>query len=409
MEGSLHLEQYSQFVDKVLINEIYLRASSLNGIRVAHINTTAEGGGVAEILQSLIPIMQELGLNHTWEVIRLSDSSQKFMARLLDLLQGGELGVLPQEEQDAHIEELSHSLKPLREIQADVYVVHDFQLAPLAKLSHHIRPAIWFCHVDTANPNPESEKYIRQFLDAYDLYAFNSATSILKGLPQEDVQVISLGINPFSSKNMPLPQSEGLELLTQCKIDVTRPLITQVSRFGKWKNPWQAIDAYRLIKLQIPSVQLALVGAMQALDDVKSAEVLAGLKCYAEGDPDIYLLHDSTLIGEKEVNAFQSFSSVIFQRSSREGFGLTVTEAMWKKQPVVGTSATGLCRQIVHGQNGYIADETEKCANYAIKLIQNRELSHKLGKQAHVFVKNNFLVPMMILDYLKAISKVAKR
>ena len=184
------------------------------------------------------------------------------------------------------------------------------------------------------------------------------------------------------------------------------PLISQISRFGKWKNPWQVIDAYRLVKRQVPSVQLALVGAMQAAEDIRASTILAELENYAEGDSDIHLLSDPNLIGQKEVNAFQSHSTVIFQRSRREGFGLTVTEAMWKKQAVVGTSATGLRQQIVHGHNGYIADETEMCAEYAVQLIHNSDLSHQLGEQAHAYVRSNFLLPMMLLDFLKALSKV---
>ena len=405
MKSSPQLERYSHFVDRALIDEIYSLASSLAGIHVAHLNTTPKGGGVAEILEPLVSIMQELGIKHSWKVVRLTDSSKKFMFRLWDLLQG-DSGLLPREEQELHTEELSRSLKSLGEITADAYIVHDFQLAPLGKISHFIRPAIWFCHIDTANPNPESEIYLKQYLDAYDLYAFNTPYSVLKWLPQEKVKVINLGIDPFKSKNMLLPKSEGIDLLTRCGIDTTRPLISQVSRFDRWKNPWQAIDAYRLVKREMPSVQLALVGAIESLEDIRATEILADVRNYAEGDPDIHLLHDANLIGQKEVNAFQSCSNVIFQRSSREGFGLTVTEAMWKKQPVVGTSATGPRHQITHGRNGYIVDETEKCAEYTLELIQNSDLFRELGEQAHMHVRNNYLVPVMIRDFLEAISKV---
>ncbi len=194
-------------------------------------------------------------------------------------------------------------------------------------------------------------------------------------------------------------------MLAQCAIDTTRPLITQVSRFGNWKNPWQVIDVYHLVKQVMPSVQVALVGAMEAADDINALEILKDIQAKAGADPDIHLLYDPAVIKHPEVNTFQRYSSVILQRSIREGFGLTVTEAMWKYQPVVGTSVTGLRAQIIDGQNGYIADETEECAERTLKLIQDRELWRKLGKQAHKRVKDHYLFPMMVLQYLDALKK----
>ena len=217
--------------------------------------------------------------------------------------------------------------------------------------------------------------------------------------------MITPTIDPFSEKNRYLTPAKGLKLLKDCGIDTTRPLITQVSRFGSWKNPWQVIDVYRLVKQELPSVQVALVGAMEAADDIKAMEILTDIQGKAGNDPDIHLLYDPTVIRHPQVNAFQRYSSVILQRSIREGFGLTVTEAMWKYQPVVGTSVTGLRAQIIDGRNGYIADDTEGCARDTLKLIQERELWRKLGKQAHERVKNNYLFPTMVLEYLGALTK----
>ena len=194
-------------------------------------------------------------------------------------------------------------------------------------------------------------------------------------------------------------------MLAQCGIDTTRPLITQVSRFGNWKNPWQVTDVYRLVKQEIPSVQVALVGAMEAADDIKAMEILKDVQGRAGADPDIHLLYDPDVIKHPEVNSFQRYSSVILQRSTREGFGLTVTEAMWKHQPVVGTSVTGLREQIIDGQNGYIADDTETCAKHTLQLIQDRDVWRKLGKQAYERVKDNYLFPTMVLQYLGALMK----
>lgn len=407
MHRSPQLEQYRDLVGDDLLTRVYDAAGPLAGLHVMHFNTTAQGGGVAELLHSLIPLMQELGIPHGWKVIPLDAGSTRFTAYLADLLQGIEHGDVAEEDQKRLIDTLRHLpiMQHKEEEQADIYFVHDFQLAPLAAIFPWIRPAIWMCHVDTAHPDPRGKAYIEQFLNAYNVCVFDTPLSVFHGLPPGKGQVITPTIDPFSDKNCYITPEEGLQMLARCGIDTSRPLITQVSRFGDWKNPWQVIDVYRLVKRQIPSVQVALVGAMEAADDVKAMEILKDVQQKAGNDPDIHLLADPAVITHPVVNAFQRYSSVILQRSTREGFGLTVTEAMWKYQPVVGTSVTGLRSQISDGQNGYIADDTDTCAQRTIKLIQDRALWQKLGKAAHEHVKSNYLLPMMTLEYLDALTK----
>jgi len=407
MRRSPRLDRYRRFVGEELLSHIYDVAASLAGLHILHYNTTAKGGGVAELLNSLLPVMEELGIKHTWKVIPLDEASDRFTAHIVDLLQGIEHGDIPEEDQRLFLDKLRQTpvLRSAKENQADLYFIHDFQLAPLAKLFPWMRPAIWMCHVDTANPDPHGKAYIEQFLDAYSLCVFNTPISVLRDLPPGKTHVITPTIDPFSEKNRYLTPERGLKLLARCGIDTTRPLITQVSRFGNWKNPWQVIDIYRLVKQQLPSVQAALVGAMEASDDVLAMEVLKDVQAKAGGDPDIHLLYDPAVIKHPAVNAFQRYSSVILQRSIREGFGLTVTEAMWKYQPVVGTSATGLRTQIIDGRNGYIADDPETAAQDTLKLIKDRALWRRLGKQAHIRVKDNYLLPMMIAEYLDALIK----
>ncbi len=407
MKRSPRLDRYERLVGSDLLSRIYHAAESLAGSHVLHINTTARGGGVAELLQALNPLMEELGIEQTRKVIKLDEASNLFTARLADLLQGIEQGDLPAEDQRVFLDKLrlTPAMRHAEENQADVYFVHDFQLAPLVQLFPWMRPALWMCHVDTANPDPHAKAYIEQFLDAYSVCVFNSQQSVFKDLPSEKVQVIMPTIDPFSEKNRFLTPAKGMRALAKCGIDVARPLITQVSRFSNWKNPRQVIDVYHLVKQQLPSVQIALVGAMEAADDVKALEILKDLQGYAGNDPDIHLLSDPALITHTEVNAFQRYSSVILQRSIREGFGLTVTEAMWKYQPVVGTSVTGLRLQIIDGRNGYLVDDTETCAKVALRLIYDRDLWRKLGKRAHTLIKNNYLLPVMTLEYLDALKK----
>jgi len=407
MKRSPQLDRYKRCVGEAILSQIYHAAESLAGLHVLHVNTTAHGGGVAELLQALIPVMDELGILHTRKIVPLDDASNRFTTRLVDLLQNIAQGDLPEKEKRIFLDKLSHTpaMNHTADTQADVYFIHDFQLVPLATFFPWMRPAIWMCHVDTAHPNPNAKAYIKQFLDAYTVCVFNSQPSVFPDLPSEKTWVITPTIDPFSEKNRILTQTKGMNALQRCGIDTARPLITQVSRFGNWKNPWQVVDIYRRVKQQLPSVQVALVGAMEAADDINAMEILHDLQQYANGDPDIHLLYDPKQIKHPEVNAFQRYSSVILQRSTREGFGLTVTEAMWKYQPVVGTSATGLRAQILDGRNGYIADDTETSAKHTLKLIQDRDLWRKLGKQAHERVKNNYLLTMMVLEYLGALAR----
>src|SRR6266566_1556880 len=407
MRRSARLDRYKSFVGEDLLSEIYHIAESLAGLHILHVNTTAQGGGVAELLHALIPPMEELGIRHTWKVIPLDDASNQFTAHVVDLLQGIEHGDISEEDKRVFLDKLRVTpvLRRAEENQADIYFIHDFQLAPLAKIFPWMRPAIWMCHVDTASPDPNGKAYIEQFLDVYSVYVFNTPLSVFKDLPPQKTYVITPTIDPFSEKNRFLTPERGMQILARCGIDTTRPLITQVSRFGNWKNPWQVIDVYRLVKQQLPSVQVALVGAMEASDDIKAKEILKDLQGRAGNDQDIHLLSDPALVTHTVVNAFQRYSSVILQRSTREGFGLTVTEAMWKYQPVVGTSVTGLREQITDGHNGYLVDDTETCAKVTLRLIEDRDLWRELGEHAHNHVKDHYLLPAMVLQYCEALKK----
>ena len=407
MKRSPQLDQYKDLVGENVLVQIYRAAESLAGLHVLHINTTAEGGGVAELLHSLLPLMEELGIPHRWKVIPLDEDSNLFAAHLADLLQGIEHGCIPEADRRVFLEKLRRTPEMQRadQNQADIYFIHDFQLAPLATLFSWMRPALWMCHVDTANPDPDGKAYIDQFLGAYNVCVFDTLPSIFKNLPEDRTHVITPTIDPFSEKNSFISATEGLEMLARCGIDTMRPLITQVSRFSNWKNPGQVIDVYRQVKQELPSVQVALIGAMEAADDIKAMETLKDIQEKAGADPDIHLLYDPDVITHSVVNAFQRYSSVILQRSIREGFGLTVTEAMWKYQPVVGTSVTGLRAQIIDGQNGYLADSTEACAQCTLKLLLDRDLWRQLGKQAHEHVRKHYLFPTMVLQYLEALRK----
>ncbi len=245
MGRSLRLDRYKDLVDASLIDQIYEVARSLAGLRVLHINTTAQGGGVAEILHELIPQMQELGIEHEWKVIQLDDASGYFTARLADMMQGYDTGAFPEAEKQVFLEKLGHALRDEQDYQAYLYFIHDFQLVPLAEFFPWMRPAIWFSHVDTAHPNPSAQQYIEQFLDPYAIVGFNSQASVFTNLPPEKVQVVTLGIDPFRIKNRFLPKA--------CNVFNYDPSLLEefVSWFGQdlEENDKRVREARKLLKV----------------------------------------------------------------------------------------------------------------------------------------------------------------
>ncbi len=215
------------------------------------------------------------------------------------------------------------------------------------------------------------------------------------------VLIFPPAIDPLLTKNVPLPSHRARELLAGLGIDPTRPLVSQVSRFDRWKDPWGVVDAYRLAKGEIPGLQLALVGAMTAKDDSDALEVLTSVQRYADGDPDIHLFSNPLVIGGLKVNAFQSGSDVIVQKSIREGFGLTVAEAMWKRTPVVGGDCGGIRLQICDGENGFLAADASSCARRILTLLQDRVLARRMGDAGRELVRRNYVLPRLLGDYLE--------
>ena len=411
MENAPLLDRYVELIGETFLENIYKKARSVEGIRVLHINTTYRGGGVAELLGALTPITDNLNIQHKRKVIQLDPDSNHFTTRIVDMLQGGIAGTIPEKEKQNFLRWLQQTLpqQPTEEEKADIYFIHDFQLIPLARLFPWLQPAIWFCHIDTDKPNPDAVDYIMEYQRDYQLCVFNNPFTVFKQHLGDRAQVLTLGIDPFTEKNAALSADVGEECLIRCGIDPKRPLVTQVARFDRWKNPWQAIDIYRRVKREEPEVQLALVGAMEAADDINALNILHDVQKYAQGDPDIHLLSDPKVVRHREVNALQRYSSVILQRSTKEGFGLTITEAMWKYQPVIGTTATGPRTQIIHGTNGYISDETEEATAYTLHLLRNRDKWEEMGQQAHEHVRQHYLIPTMLIHYLSLLESVSGR
>ena len=351
------LDDYLPFMDSDLADELTSAAAGMRQLRVAHINSTATGGGVAEVLQSMVPLFNALGI--TTERIVINPTEAKFFQvtkKIHNLLQGAE-GSLSEHELEVYHDNIRQVSKSMRHdgLSADVWFLHDPQLLPLAGLlrqngSAGSGPWFWICHIDLTHPNENALGSLLPMHCDYDHLIFSLQQYVPDGLVKgKPVYIAPPAIDPLTKKNTPLTDVGAWAIVAAMGIDRSRPLITQVSRFDLWKDPWGVIDAFRLARESAPGLQLALLGLSQATDDPEALEVFNSVASHAAGDPDIHLYHDPSGLPasiDLVVNAFQVASSVLMQKSTREGFGLTVTEGMWKGKPMIGGDAGGIRLQI---------------------------------------------------------------
>jgi len=394
------LTAYEPLIQRALLREINSLARSLRGCRVVHINATPQGGGVAEILHSLVPLLQSVGVDASWYVLPPDDAFFEVTKQFHNWLQGSPGRVAPRHKRtyQTYLEQLATQMVGL---DADVWVVHDPQPLPLIALAPLAGRTIWRCHIDCSAPNGGLCNYLLPWIRQYDRAIFSMPEYVLEGLPADQVRIIYPAIDPLTPKNRGLSVPRARGILAGLGIDPLRPLVTQVSRFDPWKNPWEAVDAYRLAKREVPGLQLALVGVFSAKDDPEAPGIYADVVQYAAGDPDIYLFTDAGRVGQREVNAFQRGSDVILQRSRREGFGLVVAEAMWKARPVVATPVGGITVQIQDGVNGFLTENGEGCAARIVQLLRDPHLNRAIKRAARAPVRDNFLIPRLLRDHLQ--------
>ena len=402
--------QYANLIPPGQFHDLVSLATELRGLRFVHANSTAFGGGVAEILQSLVPFMNALGV--ATERVVVSPTEPQFFQvtkRIHNLLQGAEGSLSPQE-LDVYfrcIGEVAEEIQQ-RSLEADVWFMHDPQLLPLASLLPKQAKELryWVCHIDLTAPNAQTLAALSPLSRDYDGLAFslpNFVPASLKDGPP--VFITPPAIDPLTAKNSPMAREEALGIVAAMGIDPARPLVTQVSRFDYWKDPWGVIDAYRRARQEVSGLQLALLGLSQAADDPEALEVLNSVTEYAGGDPDVHTFfypNDLPDAIDRIVNAFQTASLVIIQKSTREGFGLTVAEAMWKGRAVIGGNVGGIRMQIEDGVNGYLVDSVQECGLRMAQLLQDDDLRDSLGVAAREQVSRQFLLPRLALDYLRA-------
>jgi trehalose synthase len=398
-----HLSDYASLVGRTLVDEIRERAARLAGKRVLHLSATAFGGGVSEILYTLVPLMVDVGLGCEWHVIYGREEFFNATKVMHNALQGN-----PQD----LTEEQWGTWQHYNEINArelsdgwDVCIVHDPQPAAMCSLvSEKARNWVWRCHIDLSTPNGPTLDRLRPYIDVYPAAVFHMPAYVPQGLDGR-ARIVPPAIDPLAPKNMAFSPEDAVYICDQFGIDVDRPLLCQVSRFDPWKDPLGVIDAYRIVKQEMPEVQLALVGSM-ATDDPEGWDYFNATVAHADGDPDIHILNNLNNVGAIEVNAFQSHCDVVIQKSKREGFGLTVTEAIWKGRPFIGGDVGGIPLQVSDGESGFLVSSVEQCAQRALEILRDPSLGKRLGRAGKESVRQRFLMPRLLRDWLELLERL---
>lgn len=389
------------------------RARGLRGKRIVHISATSVGGGVAEILQSQVALEQGLGLDTKWFVIQGPSEFFKITKKIHNLLQG-KSGILTSQEKNLYISESSRISSGLPEffenLRPDLLIIHDPQPAALVNSFPAPTPSILRLHIDLSVPNVSALEFLRPFIEKYSRVIISRKDYRPLWLPLKKTLVITPTIDPFTPKNQKMSTRKAREILMNYGVNPDCPIISQVSRFDAWKDPLGVIEAFYRAKNELPHLQLILAGFFQAADDPESVEIFKRVQRYAKGDPDIFLFENPRLLKDISidlfVNAIQSASDVVLQKSLREGFGLTVTEAMWKGKPVIGGMSAGIALQIKNGKNGFLVRSPSEAAGHIVTLIKDRKLHIKIGNEAAKSVAKNFLIPRSLKEHFEIYSQL---
>jgi trehalose synthase len=404
--GRWSLDAYADSVPEAILEGLREQARALQGARILHVNATPYGGGVSELLRSSVPLLRDLGLNVDWKVISGRQDFFRATKALHNALQGS-AEMLTDAERAAYLDCTNENAAQLEDVY-DFVVLHDPQ--PAALLSVHGKGGarwVWRCHIDTSEPNAEAWRFLRPFLAEFDAAVFTMEEFVPPDLPVARVRAIPPAIDPLSPKNLDIPESTASQILDWIGVDLPGRLVTQVSRFDRWKDPFGVIAAYRLVREEVPDLQLAMVGSM-AFDDPEGWEVYGQLSEHAESDPLIHIYTNLTGASNVEVNAFQRLSEVVVQKSIREGFGLVVSESLWKGTPVVAGRAGGIPMQMPEGTGGLLVDSVEECAQALLALLNDRERARELGRSGRAHVREHFLLPRLLGEELRLLATLGR-
>ena len=397
--SKVQLKDYAKVVGRTEIDRIKALAEKVKGKSVTHVNSTAFGGGVAEILHKMVPLMRDIGLNSHWKVIKGADEFFNVTKKIHNGLQGMDLELT--DEDKGVYTRYNKMNSDLLNLDTDYVVIHDSQPAAMIRFNpERSGKWIWRCHIDLSQPNPRILDFLAPDIQLYNAAIFSMKQYVKETLATKEISIIPPSIDPLSDKNKPLRESEILSILTRYDIDPDKKVITQVARFDPWKDPLGVIDVYRHVKERVPNVQLLLIASM-AHDDPEGWAYYEKTARHAGEDYDIHLLTDLIGVNDLEVNAFQRATNVALQKSLREGFGLSVTEALWKGVPVVGGNVGGIPLQVIDGTTGFLVDTVEWAAEKTIYLLRHPEEAKKMGERGREHVLGNFLMTRHLKDYLK--------
>jgi trehalose synthase len=405
--GHKALADYATIATRGLMDEIRRLAEPLAGRRVLHLSATAFGGGVAEINYTLVPLMADAGLEVEWRIIKGADDFFNVTKTIHNALQGDPRGLTAEDEacfrrwNEANAAELQDDY--------DFVIVHDPQPAAVVDRFPGSRAHwIWRCHIDLSAPNPDVLGFLLPSLRRYETAVFHMPQYVPRGAGMPPASIWPPAIDPLAPKNMALSPEDAAYIVDQFGIDVERPLLTQVSRFDPWKDPLGVIDAYRAVKERYPGVQLALVGSM-AHDDPEGWDFYQRTVAHSDNDPDIFILSNLNNVGAVEVNAFQVHSAAVLQKSIREGFGLTVSEALWKARPTVAGRVGGIVTQVEDGRTGWLVDSPETAAQACVEILRDPVEARVRALAGKEHVRRHFLTPRLLRDWLALFNRLDGR
>lgn len=398
------LQAYARIAGQEVVDHLRQLSRPLVGMKIIHVNSTRVGGGVAEVLEKLVPLMRELGIDASWEVIQGDELFYQCTKNMHNGLQGNQIRI-PEAQLAAYQQTTRHNAEAMRQklSAADFVFIHDPQ--PAALIDHcpdRQGKWIWRCHIDASHPFRPVWKYLRQHVKNYDASIFSLA-EFAQMLPHPQY-IIPPSIDPLSEKNVDLPAKEISAVFDQFGIDPDRPFLLQVSRFDRFKDPLGVIQAFKMVKKFVPVVQLVLAGG-EATDDPEGAQVLQEVQESGACDPDVHIL----LLrpdAHRMINALQRAADIVLQKSIREGFGLTVTEAMWKGKPVIGGDTGGIRLQVINFNTGFRVNTPDGAALRIRYLLHHPEKIKEIGLKAKSFVRDNFLLTRHLREYLALISSL---